>query len=116
MEKFGGNSTSVAGALSDNTGSAENLGFLIDKTIKDVFQHLIHNELINDNVGLEYFEGKGVGQLQLDTFDAAKPSVLHITNKKMEMDESVFAEEKKIIRQWICCPMPENKVCGAHTC
>ncbi len=100
VKKFGGNSISCVGTLLNNANSAENLGYYTDSTVKEVFQHLIFNDLVNDKPQLRYEEVKGVDDFVWETFSEDYPIVLHVSNESVEMDENVLKEDIRRIRQW----------------
>ncbi len=100
VKKYGGNSISALASLLNNGESAENLGYLVNKTIEEVFQRLIYNELVKNDPSLEQDEIKGVDKLKWQLFYDDEPAVLNVTDDNMEMDVSVLSKHVNIIKSW----------------
>ncbi len=100
VKKFGGNSISMVGALLENVGTAEKLGYLVNHTVADVFQHLIYNELIKDNADLTNNEVRGVHEIKWKSFHSAYPMILHITDDDIELDDNILIDEINTIKKW----------------
>ncbi|MCR5107002.1 MAG: carboxylesterase family protein [Lachnospiraceae bacterium] len=100
IKKFGGNSISMIGALLGNFSSAEELGYLINNTVADVFQHLIYNELSKDNADLTKNEVRGVHEIKWKSFNSAYPMILHITDDNIELDDNLLIEEINTVKRW----------------
>lgn len=100
VKEYGGNSISAVAALLGNKNSAENLGYIIDNTIEEVFKRLIYNELVKDNPSLEQDEVKGVDKIKWQIFYDDEPTTLNITDNNMEMDDVLFVRYINVIKSW----------------
>ncbi len=90
----------MVGALLENLSSAEKLGYLINNTVADVFQHLIYNELLKDNADLTKNEVRGVHEIKWKSFKSVYPMILHITDDDIELDDNILIEEINTIKKW----------------
>lgn len=100
VKKYGGNSISAVGAFLNTSNSAESLGYITNPTIKKVFEHLIYNEMASEKVEIEYDEVSGVDAFVWAPFSSENRQVLHVSNKKVEMDENVLKEDLKRVENW----------------
>ncbi len=100
VKEYGGNSISAVAALLGNKNSAENLGYIVDNTIEEVFKRLIYNELVKDNPSLEQDEVRGVDEIKWRIFYDDEPTTLNITDNNMEIDDAIFAKYVNIIKRW----------------
>ncbi|MCR5731388.1 MAG: carboxylesterase family protein [Sphaerochaetaceae bacterium] len=100
IEKLGGNSMSAIGTLLGNNEQLENLGYLVNNLVTEVFQGLISNDLRYDSPELKYDEVKGVDALKWKSFSEEGPAILHITNSEVKNEEKVLKEEIDLIKNW----------------
>ena len=100
VKKIGGNSIAVVGALLGNNMSAENLGHVIDNTVQQVFQSLIHKALTENKYELLYDEIKGLDGFEWTRFDCTKSQVLHISSNNVKVSDVILAVDINRIKKF----------------
>lgn len=77
-----------------------NLGHVINNTVQQVFQSLIHKALTENKYELLYDEIKGLDGFEWTRFDCTKSQVLHISSNNIKVSDVILAVDINIIKKF----------------